>query len=136
MANARHVAKFSEGAQAWNAWRAESPGTAPDLSDLNLPAALRQLGPAHGGPIDLTGANLRRAVLAGADLAQARLENADLSGADLRGVNLADAELGGAQLAGTNLSGAWLGGARNVTQAQIDSAQGCATTVLPNSAAM
>ncbi len=132
MANVRHAAKLQEGAPAWNAWRAESPGVAPDLSDLKLPAGARRYGPDEGGPIDLRGANLRRAVLAGADLGNARLGDADLSGADLSGANLGQADLTGARLAGADLSGAWLGDARGLTQAQINRAYGHATTVLPD----
>jgi outer membrane protein assembly factor BamD (BamD/ComL family) len=136
MANARHVAKLREGVQAWNAWRAENPGAAPDLSDLNLPGGARHFEPARGAPIDLRGVNLRRAVLAGADLAQARLDHADLSGANLKGANLAQADLAGTRLAGANLSGAWLGGVRNLTQAAINRAQGCKATVLPDGVAL
>jgi outer membrane protein assembly factor BamD (BamD/ComL family) len=136
MANARHIAKLREGVQAWNAWRAENSGTAPDLSDLNLPGGARHFGPAQGEPIDLRGVNLRRAVLAGADLAQARLEHADLSGANLKGANLAQADLAGTRLAGANLSGAWLGGVRNLTQAAVSRAQGCKATVMPDGLAL
>jgi len=66
MANVRHAGKLLEGAQAWNLWRAQNPGVAPNLSDLKLPAGGRRFGPDEGGPIDLSRANLRRAVLAGA----------------------------------------------------------------------
>jgi curved DNA-binding protein CbpA len=129
MANARHAAKLSEGAEAWNAWRAANPGIAPDLSDLKPPAEGRHFDGAQ--PVDLSGANLRRATLAGADLSHARLANADLSGADLRAANLAHADLGGAHLAGADLSGAWLCGVRSLTQDRIERARGSATTVLP-----
>jgi outer membrane protein assembly factor BamD (BamD/ComL family) len=146
MANALHVAKLREGVRAWNAWRAQSPDTAPDLSDLDLPVGLLQLGPAQGGPIDLSRADLRRAalgqatliaadlrgaMLAGADLSQARLASADLSGADLTSANLAGADLQGAGLDGANLAGARLQGVRNLTQAWIERASGDAATVLP-----
>jgi len=132
MANVRHAGKLLEGAQAWNLWRAQNPGVAPNLSDLKLPAGGRRFGPDEGGPIDLSRANLRRAVLAGADLCNARLDDADLCGADLSGANLGRADLAGAQLVGANLSGAWLGDARGLTQAQIDRARGHAATVLPD----
>jgi uncharacterized protein YjbI with pentapeptide repeats/outer membrane protein assembly factor BamD (BamD/ComL family) len=132
MANAQHVATLGEGVQAWNAWRAQNPGVAPDLSDLKLPASSRHFGADEGGPINLTRANLRRAVLAGADLANARLDDADLSGADLSGANLGKANLTGSRLAGANLSGAWLGDACGLTQAQVDRAYGHNTTVLPD----
>jgi DnaJ-like protein/pentapeptide repeat protein len=131
MANVRHVAKLREGAQAWNDWRAQNPGVAPDLSDLKLADGARRFGSDKGGPIDLSRANLRRAVLAGADLARARLKDADLSGADLSGANLGQAELTGARLSGANLSGAWLADVRGLTQLQIDRAYGHTATVLP-----
>src|SRR5262245_63042919 len=136
MANARHAAKLQEGARAWNAWRAESPGAAPDLRDLKLPAGARRYGPDQGGPIDLSRTNLRRAVLAGADLGKARLDDADLSGADLSGANLGQANMTGARLAGADLSGAWLGDARGLTQEQINRAYGHTTTVLPDHLAL
>jgi uncharacterized protein YjbI with pentapeptide repeats len=132
MADVRHAAKLREGVQAWNLWRAQNPGAAPDLSDLKLPAGASRLGRDAGGPLDLSRANLRRAVLAGADLFNARLDDADLCGADLSGANLGRADLAGAQLVGANLSGAWLGDARGLTQAQIDRAKGHGATVLPD----
>jgi len=132
MANVRHAAKLREGAQAWNLWRAQNPGLAPDLSDLKLPADTKGFGPDAGGPIDLSRANLRRAALGGAELFNARLDDADLSGADLRGANLGRADLTGAKLVGANLSGAWLGDARGLTQAQIELARGHGATLLPD----
>jgi hypothetical protein len=132
MADVGHAAKLREGTQAWNLWRAQNPGVAPDLSDLKLPAGSRRFGPDQGGPIDLSRTNLRRAVLAGADLLNARLDDADLSGADLRGANLGQSDLAGALLVGANLTGAWLGNARGLTQAQIDRATGQRATVLPD----
>ncbi|MBO0765914.1 MAG: pentapeptide repeat-containing protein, partial [Hyphomicrobiaceae bacterium] len=132
MANAQHVAKLRQGVQAWNAWRAENPGTAPDLSDLNPPADARQCGPAQGEPIDLRGVNLSRAVLTGANLAHARLQNADLGGADLEGANLAEADLAGARLVGANLCDARLGGVRNLTQAALNRTKGSRATELPD----
>jgi uncharacterized protein YjbI with pentapeptide repeats len=46
---------------------------------------------------NLSGVNLRNAILRGADLTGANLTNADLTGADLREVNLKFADLSGAQ---------------------------------------
>jgi uncharacterized protein YjbI with pentapeptide repeats len=64
-----------------------------------------------GWHVDLQGAVLPRAPLAGAnlrkaDLRGAKLHGANLSGADLSGSNLAGAELEGANLTGVNLTGA------------------------------
>jgi hypothetical protein len=136
MGNTRHVRKLRQGAEAWNAWRVGHPGVVPDLRGLSLPVGRRRFGPSRGGPIDLRGADLRGAALAGADLARACMVNADLTGADLRGASLAQADLDGALLDGANLSGAWLGGARNLTQAQVDGAEGQKATVLPTNLEM
>jgi hypothetical protein len=60
----------------------------------------------------LIGADLTDADLSGADLHNADLRMADLRGADLRGTNLAGTDLTDADLNGANLRGAWLTGAR------------------------
>ena len=52
---------------------------------------------------DLSGADLRGAVLSEADLRGAKLSGADLSGANLRGAKLSGADLSGANLRGANL---------------------------------
>jgi hypothetical protein len=82
-------------------------------------------GPAHRGA-DLIGARLRGADLRGADLRGAYLIGADLRGADLREADLVGADLRGAELRGADLTGALF-----VTQAQLESARGDATTVVP-----
>ena len=56
----------------------------------------------------LYGADLYRADLSGADLYRANLTGADLSGADLHGANLTGANLSEANLTGANLSEAFL----------------------------
>ena len=58
---------------------------------------------------NLSGANLSRAYLSGADLSGANLSRAYLSCAYLSGANLSRAYLSGADLSGANLSGAILG---------------------------
>src|SRR5262245_41437408 len=146
MANSLHVGKLAEGPRAWNAWRGENPGIAPDLSGLQLSAGRGQFGPAQGGPIDLSGvdlrgatleqatligANLAGASLIGADLSQARLEDADLGGADLSRSKLDHADLKNASLDDAIVSGAQLRHARNLTQAQLDRTTGDANTEVP-----
>ena len=146
MGDNNHLAKFCEGAWAWNAWRADYPGITPDLRDLAPNLGEKQLGPAHGGPIDLSDALLDCANLHSATLLEARLDNADLrlanlsmallAGADLSFANLSGAildhaDLGDACLQGAILDGARLDLARNLTQAQIDAALGDAHTTLP-----
>jgi pentapeptide repeat protein len=68
-----HVNFLKLGVEAWNAWRRENPGLAPNLWKA-----------------DFTGANLREA-----DLAVANLSRADLARADLMGANLNNADLHG-----------------------------------------
>jgi hypothetical protein len=88
--------------------------------------AVRGSGPDRRGA-DLVGADLR-----GADLRDADLRGAYLIGADLRRADLRRADLTGADVRGANLAGADLGTAIFVTQAQLDSAGGDATTRLPD----
>ena len=141
-----HLAKLREGARAWNAWRAAYPGITPDLRGIAPSLGEKQLGAAHGGPIDLDDALLNNANLHSATLIDARLANADLrqanlamallAGADLSFANLSGAILDHADLTGVSLQGALLEGARldlarNLTQAQIDAAFGDARTLLP-----
>ena len=77
------------------------------------------------------GADLSGARLAGADLAGLTLRGALLIGADLTGARLARCDLLGADLRDADLSGADLGEAIYLTQRQVSSANGDATTVLP-----
>ena len=70
--------------------------------------------------------DLRGALLYGANLTDTVLEGADLSGANISG-----ADLSGANLKGADLKGADLSGVRNLTQAQLDSANFDKTTKLP-----
>ena len=68
---------------------------------------------------DLSGVDLSRANLSGANLLNADLSDAELSGANLSGANLYNADLRGANLSGANLlnadlSGVDLSGAKNI----------------------
>jgi hypothetical protein len=134
-----HLDKVRAGSLVWNAWRRDNPGIVPDLNDLRIPASELQFGLVQGGPVDLSGAELRRAklahatlieanltgaVLAKADLSDSRLSKADLRGADLRGAALAHADLSEARLDGAFVSGVDLRHARGLTQQQIDRTNG------------
>jgi hypothetical protein len=119
------------------------------LSDANLGGT--NLRDANLSGANLSGANLMEAFLSAANLIGANLSAANLSDADLRGANLIDANLIGANLSGTNLStayliraslngailiranlsGADLSRAENLTQGQLDTACGNASTKLP-----
>jgi uncharacterized protein YjbI with pentapeptide repeats/lipoprotein-anchoring transpeptidase ErfK/SrfK len=146
-----HVGILRNGPNAWNAWRQRNPSAVPNLAGIALAASERQLGPMHGGPINLKAALLRNAELrfailttadlaaadlSGADLAHARLDHADLrdanlssscldyatlDGADLSGLCLRRASLRFTSLAAANLDAADLAGA-NLTHAQLSEA--------------
>jgi hypothetical protein len=146
MSNPSHVDVLCAGPRAWNSWRHENPGVQPVLNDLNVSISERQFGRAQGGPIDLSLADLRRALLdqatlteanlAGAilidpDPSDARLENADLRDANLSGARLAYAKLRDARLDGANLCGADLRLAEGLSQAQLERALGDHRTALP-----
>lgn len=146
MSNPDHLAKLLQGSAAWNGWRAERPEETPDLRKAVLtPEAGVRIDdkdpPLNLSGALLTGADLSRLPLAGADLTGADLQDANLShtslaGADLSFANLHKscfdhADLAGAELIGALLSGAKLDLARNIHQAQLDRADGDETTVLP-----
>jgi len=141
-----HMEILRQGPRAWNAWRLENPDQIPDFDDAAFSLGERQLGPAHGGPVNLRGAQIRRAFLrtaclTGADLegadlsdsnlAAARLDHANLTGARLAYAVLDHANFAGAILAGANLVGASLRGAQGLTQAQINGATCDLTTNFP-----
>ncbi len=95
MANSEQVDLLKQGAQAWNAWRAEQTGASVDLSG----GALRGLG-LEGADLsgaDLRNADLRGANLGGANLTAARLEGANLFKAIIDGADLNEADLSGVQ---------------------------------------
>ena len=83
---------FRQGVDLWNQWRKESPEICPDLSGANLRR------------VNLSGANLSNAILIEAYLYRATLSNADLTEANLRLATLVDATLSGADLSRADLS--------------------------------
>jgi uncharacterized protein YjbI with pentapeptide repeats len=108
---------------------------ATDLTDADLGEA--DLRGADLGKANLTGARLVRANLSGAALNGADLTGADLGKVNLTGAYLGKANLTGAYLGGADLTGAGLGGAdligvKGLTQEQLDTARGGATTRLPD----
>lgn len=88
--------------------------------------AVRQKNQGRG--MDLIGAKLRNA-----DLRCANLRGAYLIAADLRGADLRVADLIGADVRDADLRGADLRGSIFLTQAQLNSAKGNASTKLPGS---
>lgn len=96
---------------------------------------------------DLRGARLEETTLNGAWMIGANLRGAEMDGAELRGARMRNANLQGAELdvaiventdiSGANMQLVWLRGVdcrgfENLTQEQIDSAFGDATTTLPD----
>jgi uncharacterized protein YjbI with pentapeptide repeats len=77
------------------------------------------------------GANLSLANLFGLRASHGDFTEANLEGATLVGGYFGGARFSGAAFNGANLSGAELAGASGLTQAQLDSACGDATTTLP-----
>ena len=104
MANPEHLEILKQGVDAWNAWRAKSGSTSPDLSTANLRGF--DLNSALLSEVDLERANLESANLENADLAGATLLGAFCAGANLRGADLNEANLHGADLLGADLTGA------------------------------
>src|SRR5262245_28305910 len=104
MPNLLHEKVLRAGARAWNAWRLENPGLVPELNDLKMSVSERQFGRAHGGPIDLSRAELCRAELDQATLIEANLIGAVLIDADLSDARLDKADLRGANFSNTRLA--------------------------------
>ena len=104
MLNRKHLNLLRRGVDEWNLWREENRRVVPNLRGANLAEA------------ELSGANLRRAILGEANLAGARL-----SGANLPGANLIEADLTGADLSGANLHKAMLADA-NLSKAKASGA--------------
>jgi hypothetical protein len=96
MADHKQIGILMAGVELWNKWRDENPQIQPDLTKANLRFAV------------LDGANLHMAHLAEADLTHAFLHEANLCGADLTratliGTNFCRAHLCGAKLGGADL---------------------------------
>ena len=96
MANSDHLAILKRGADVWNEWRKNNPGTQPDLIEVGI---------AHA---NLNGANLRDLDLHFAGFYKADLREADLSETRLGHANLEEANLSGAHLVYRVLRGAFL----------------------------
>src|SRR5918995_914166 len=115
MANQSQVELLQRSVRKWNARRKRDPSLQPDLSLADLSGAV------------LRKANLSRAVLRGAVLL-----GTDLSRAVLRGANLFAANISSANLPRADLSGANLSGAQDLTQEQLEAANGDESTRLPS----
>jgi hypothetical protein len=146
LAESTHIEILRRGPRVWNAWRDQNPSQTPNLDHAALSLGERQLGPIHGGPINLRFASMRGALLRYASLLRANLEAADLSEADLvyarlDGANLAAADLSYAVLdnadfsrailSNANLTGASLRHVQNLTQSQINLSICDVSTIFP-----
>ncbi len=80
---------------------------------------------------NFSGANLSLANLFGMRATRANFANANLAEATLVGAHLGGANFAGATLRGANVSGAELAEARGLSQGQLNTACGDATTTLP-----
>lgn len=128
------------GACLQGAWLDAAELDGADLAGADMAECWMEATRARHARLD--DARLTGAWLVGADLARASLAGADLSGARLRGAVLAGASLERVRLDGTDISEAdltlaWLRGVdcrgfEGLTQAQLDSAFGDDTTILPD----
>jgi uncharacterized protein YjbI with pentapeptide repeats len=80
---------------------------------------------------NFTGANLSLTNMFGARATGANFTGANLDGAQLVGAYFGSSRFDGARMEGANLSGAELAEARGLTQEQLNTACGDATTALP-----
>jgi Pentapeptide repeats (8 copies) len=101
------------------------------VNTVLLRASALVRGQAPGKPRDHRGADLLGARLRGTRLAGANLRGTYLIGADLRGADLRWADVIGADLRDADLRGADLSTTLFLTQAQVGSARGDASTRLP-----
>jgi hypothetical protein len=109
MANPEHLAILKQGVEAWNEWRKSRLHEFPDLSGAELirtSLSGANLVGVNLGNADLSNSFLLNAYLGNANLSCAILRKANLSHADLSFANLGGAKLGAASLHYANLSNA------------------------------
>ena len=114
MGNPEHVAKLTEGVEAWSRWREENPDVIPDLTGEDLSnregsgCFEAQLEGADFRVAHLEGAKLIAAQLEGANFFEAHLKEANFLGAQLKEANFFEAQLEGANFGVAHLEGAEL----------------------------
>ncbi len=116
MANKEHLAILKQGVEVWNKWRKENIGIIPDLSGANLRNAILREADLHKANLsraDFTEACLVETNLSHADLSEANLNRTDLSVAILTEANLTKAFLVETNLHATDLRAA------NLSEAEI-----------------
>lgn len=83
--NEEHVEKLLSGVKAWNEWRSANPGIRPNLSGLHLYAGFKtDASGDYFEMTDLSGIDLRRAVMRGSKIRHFKMEASKFDGADLR----------------------------------------------------
>ncbi len=107
MANQKHLKILKQGVDVWNKWRQEHPRIKPDLSGADLNRS--NLYGANFSKADLSYIDISEAHLGYANFNGATLIGAEISGTDLMftsfvNANLSEASLSGADLFGANLS--------------------------------
>ncbi|RPJ24847.1 MAG: toll/interleukin-1 receptor domain-containing protein [Chloroflexi bacterium] len=104
MANQEQLEILKQGVDVWNKWREEKFQVKIDFKEADLRGAI--LIGANFEGVDLRRAKLNGADLRGALLNKANLREANLDGTDLRGADFIEAKLNAASLRGANLKGA------------------------------
>ena len=121
MANSEHIRWLLEGVESWNKRRGED-GFTPDLCGADLYEEFRKSSnPGSGDRVPLAGVNLSRANLIRAVLRRADLSGSNLDHADLTNANLENGRLCGAYANFVNLSDANLSFA-DLTNASMEHA--------------
>jgi uncharacterized protein YjbI with pentapeptide repeats len=110
---------LDQGVETWNQWRSENADIRPSLTGMNLERV--KLRGANFFGVNLGGARLSGADLSRANLCGSNLNKAMLNGAMLRFADLSHSNLRGANLSGSKLREAFLNGAL-LNGAQLDTA--------------
>jgi uncharacterized protein YjbI with pentapeptide repeats len=125
MANPEQLELLRQGAEVWNAWRANERSVldlqAANLIGANLRGVDLSRAILHGtylNKADLSEANLSGAILSGANLRLTNLRGTNLRGADISGVDISRADLSEANLSEATLSGSNFRGA-NLSDANL-----------------
>lgn len=104
MAKTEHGKLAKQGGEAWNKWREEHGETVPDISGEQLHRV--DLKGADLSQVTMTETLLTEADFSGANLQNVTAEETNLWGANLEGANLANANLKRANLRNSKMNGA------------------------------
>lgn len=104
MAKTEHGRLAKQGGEAWNKWREEHGETVPDISGEQLHRV--DLKGADLSQVTMTETLLTEADFSGANLQNVTAEETNLWGANLEGANLANANLKRANLRNSKMNGA------------------------------